>query len=442
MRKGRHSEYFAPDDVATIREHRLDFVLRFAFGIIRGDVLQSARYGVWSFHHGDEQRYRGGPPCFWEIYRGDPVNAAILQRLTDRLDSGVVLRKGFLRTLDYSYARTIDQLYFESSEWPAYVASQIRNGIFARIDAAPSVTDAPVLLSPGNAMMLRFFFRLGRNVLRRLLERRRREEWNVGVTQLSPERILAGVKVSDVTWLAPRVAGWAADPIALTENGRLHVFCEEMSTHSGKAHISATYFDGSAWGPLSPIIDAGVHASYPYVFRVEDAIYCVPETCEANEIRLYQARDFPRRWEQVTTLLSGFPAVDSTIFLHGERWWLFCTHRERSASHLYAYYSEALFGPWKPHLSNPVKIDIRGSRPAGPPFRVGKTLYRPAQDSSRTYGGRVVINRMLELTPESFAEEPHSYVEPDAHGPYGRGLHTLCFSGGYCVVDGKRWANS
>ena len=248
--------------------------------------------------------------------------------------------------------------------------------------------------------------------------------------------------VTDVTWLPPRNLGWVADPIALMNDDLMYVFCEEMSLRTGKAHISVTSFDGSTWGPVTPVIDAGVHASYPYVFRDGNAIYCVPETFEANEVRLYQARDFPRHWEQVATLLSGFPAIDSTVFFHEERWWLLCTRREHSGSHLYAYYADALLGPWKSHLRNPIKIDVRGSRPAGPPLRVGELLYRPAQDSSRTYGGRVVVHRLLELTPTNFLEEPQSYVEPNKGGLFGIGLHTLCLAGEYCLIDGKRWGRA
>jgi len=43
-------------------------------------------FGVWSWHHGDEDKYRGGPPAFWEIVNADPVTGALLQRLTERLD--------------------------------------------------------------------------------------------------------------------------------------------------------------------------------------------------------------------------------------------------------------------------------------------------------------------------------------------------------------------
>src|SRR5213596_456309 len=55
-------------------------------------------------------------------------------------------------------------------------------------------------------------------------------------------------------------------------------------------------------------------------------------------------------------------------------------------------------GPWRPHPGNPVKVDVRSSRPAGGPFLFGGNLYRPAQDCSRTYGGGITINRVTHLS--------------------------------------------
>jgi len=89
--------YFNAEDVATINKKDLDFILRFGFNIIRGEILNAARYGVWSFHHDDERKYRGSPPGFWELYYRDPVTGSILQRLTDRLDGGIVLKREPLR---------------------------------------------------------------------------------------------------------------------------------------------------------------------------------------------------------------------------------------------------------------------------------------------------------------------------------------------------------
>jgi len=65
-------------------------------------------------------------------------------------------------------------------------------------------------------------------------------------------------------------------------------------------------------------------------------------------------------------------------------------------------------------------------------------LYRPAQDCSRTYGGRVIINRVLTLTPLAFRETQVATVEPDRTGRYPAGLHTLSQVGDITLIDGKR----
>lgn len=172
-KRGKFSRYFSPEAIWTIRGHDLDFILLFARGIFRGDILNAARYGVWSYHHDDEQKYRGGPPCFWEIYHGDPLTGAMLQRLTERLDGGIVLKKGFIRTVDHSYAGNIDAAYFESASWPAQVCVDIRQGRTDALTASPSTTRAPIFHAPTNRQLARFGLKLLRN---RLAWRFRRPE--------------------------------------------------------------------------------------------------------------------------------------------------------------------------------------------------------------------------------------------------------------------------
>ena len=65
-----------------------DVLVRFGFGIVKGPMLDLPTHGVWGFHHGDEEKFRGGPPGFWEIMHDDPVTGAVLQRLTEKLDAG------------------------------------------------------------------------------------------------------------------------------------------------------------------------------------------------------------------------------------------------------------------------------------------------------------------------------------------------------------------
>ena len=83
----------APDDVARIRGYNLDVILRFGFNILKGEILTSARYGIWSYHHGDNEYYRGGPALFWELVEDNQLSGVILQILTEELDGGRVLAK-------------------------------------------------------------------------------------------------------------------------------------------------------------------------------------------------------------------------------------------------------------------------------------------------------------------------------------------------------------
>src|SRR5262249_26521280 len=67
-------------------------------GILRGGILQCARFGVLSFHHGDNCVNRGGPPGFWEVYHRWTRTGFVVQRLTEELDGGEVLLRGFVPT--------------------------------------------------------------------------------------------------------------------------------------------------------------------------------------------------------------------------------------------------------------------------------------------------------------------------------------------------------
>jgi CelD/BcsL family acetyltransferase involved in cellulose biosynthesis len=84
---------FSPADVESMRRLKLDVVLRYGFGIIRGEVLDIATCGIWSYHHDDNEFYRGAPPGFWELYENAELTGATLQVLNDSLDGGYVLAR-------------------------------------------------------------------------------------------------------------------------------------------------------------------------------------------------------------------------------------------------------------------------------------------------------------------------------------------------------------
>jgi len=444
VRAGRRSEYFTEADVETIRKFNLDFIIRFAFGIIRGEILRAARYGVWSFQHDDEEKYMGTPPGFWEIYNGDDVTGSVLQRLTDRLDATVVLKKGFLKTIHYSYPRNRDSISYESAWWPAQVCVDIRNGSAAYLNDVPSRTNAPIMPSPSNVQFIIFSLKVFRNATIRICRFLfRHEKWNIGIVA-SPITAFLNPEVKPrIHWLPQtRSNGFLADPFGIFKDDKLTILCEDFDYRTCKGIISSVESAQTTRPLIRPAIALPVHMSYPYLIVFEGEIYCIPETANAREVALFKAVEFPNSWLRVAVLIDDFAGVDCTVFRHNGLWWLFCVNRDRGDHALYVWHAKDLVGPWRSHSSNPVKMDIRSARPAGTTFIFEGYLIRPAQDCSRAYGGSIVLNRVTRLTTSEFREEPITRVEADPEGSFPDGLHTLSAVGDFTLIDGKRFGFS
>ena len=269
------------------------------------------------------------------------------------------------------------------------------------------------------------------------------DRWNIGVVSAPAARFVDADFQPEIRWLPPLPGGrYAADPFAASVGGRCHLLFEEFCSRSNRGQISALEFtEEASLVHSAPAISAGVHLSYPFLLEHEGRLYCIPESQEAGEVAVYGLEESPHVWRRMATLLPDVAAVDSTVFFHAGRWWLFCTQADAVGDanvDLYIYHALDLFGPWQAHAGNPVKSDVGGARPAGTPFVRDRRLYRPAQDCSRTYGGRLVLHEVTALTPVDFAEQPVRFLEPHRRGPYPHGLHTLSGAGPLTFIDGKR----
>ena len=437
IRKGSYAEYFRAEDIETIKEFDLDFILRFHFGIIKGEILELPRYGVWSYHHDDPEVIRGGPPCFWEIYLGHAATGAILQKLSDRLDGGPVLKKGFFPTMNRSYEANLDQALWHHG-LAAAALRRYHHGAAGCFDETPSPAGGPVYYAPTNLQMIRYFLILALNRARDKYIKKT-EKWNVGIVHRPVQDFL--LEKPAVKWLPePPPDRFFADPFAYPDAAGTVILFEDFSYPDGKGVISSLNLDDiSGVERRRPAISEPYHLSYPYLFTWEDELYCVPESGDAAEVSLYRFCRKGQRWEKKATLLKGRGFIDSTIFEYGGFWWLLCSLKEADPGlNLFAWYAPTPLGPWTEHRNNPVKTDIRSARPAGNPFWHEGALYRPGQDCSESYGGRVVINRIVELKPDRFKEEIAAVVGPYERSPYPDGLHTISGAGGITVLDGRR----
>ena len=437
-RVGRYSQRFPPAAIEELRTHALDALLRFGFGILRGEVLDVPRHGIWSFHHDDERVIRGGPPSFWEVHDGLPTTGVLLQRLTDELDAGVPLARATFRTVGYSYPRNRDRAALGAAVLPAQVARAVRRGVLDPGALPAADASAPIRRDPDNRQMIRF---LGHQTVRAVSARVRGvvagAKWNVGVVPADGPALSSGT-VAEAEWLPERRRGYYADPFPATRDGTTAVLVEDFDERSGVGVISALRRDDEGrWSVLPGVIAPGQHASYPSLVEVAGQLYCVPETARLGRVEAWRCMQFPDRWERAGTLLE-VPVVDPTVVEWGGRWWLFGGRRDRDAtSELWLWSAPSLFGPWSGHPQNPVKLDVTSSRSAGTPFELDGVLHRPAQDCSSAYGGAIVINAVVALDEERFEERPVGRIEADG-GPYPLGRHTLSYGGGLLAIDGKR----
>lgn len=416
-------------DIADrIRALDLDFVLDCSASSITGEALEAPRHGVWSWFYGEGAK---DEPCLCEIYSGRKLIEVTLERLGPRAG---VLRRGVVNTDLTSYRNTVESAMAAGVDFPAWCAKRL--AVCGRLE--PELPAGPRQ-------------RLG--AIRRGIARLRvagswaaaqfyltfmTEMWNVGVVQAPVSSFLDPKYVPDIKWLpAPGAGRFYADAFVVAHDGRFEVLLEEFDYARNQGYIASVLTCGNKFEPARVLIDEDVHMSYPFPIQCGGDLYCIPESRRSRSVALYRFDARENVWRRVQTLIDDFGALDSTVIEYDGRWWLFCTCQDDLPEcKLYLWHAADLFGPWQPHRMNPVKCDVRSSRPGGMPFWWNGSLYRPAQDSSASYGGALTINRVLELSADHFEEEPVVHIDPPRLYPHG--IHTLSGVDGITVLDGKR----
>ncbi|MFT4680879.1 MAG: hypothetical protein ACI9FU_000336 [Granulosicoccus sp.] len=438
-RKGKFSEYFSSEDLDTIKSHNLDFILRFGFGIIRGEIHNATKYGIWSFHHGDEQKYRGGPYCFWEVFYQDRLTGSILQRLTDKLDGGIVLKKGQFGTVRHSYAANIEQALSASSDWPKQVCIDINNGKTDHLNSDPSPTDAPIYKLPGNLRMIQFFFiqafAFGKHWYEKISGW---DHWGVGFVNASVGQIIEnkGIKAEWMDWVHPEKGSFIADPSLYSNGETSYLLCEKLDYSNPLGFLTFQTIENGKVGQESILLKEPHHLSYPRLILENGETFMIPETSDAGCVQAYRMIGELGKWDAPTTLIPNLKGIDPTVFKHDGKWWMFVsTLGDGHAYKLLLYYSEELLGTWKAHSNNPVKFDVRTGRGGGGVFNYENQLYRPGQDYSEKHEGALNLFKIKKLTTTEYEEDFICHLGPIKHSPFPDKIHTIDVVGDRIVID-------
>lgn len=236
-------------------------------------------------------------------------------------------------------------------------------------------------------------------------------------------------------------AGFVADPFHVRAGDAFHLFFEVWNDRERRGEIAcATSSDARTWTYDRVVLREPFHLSYPCVMQVGDAFYMVPETRQAQSVRLYRADSFPHRWTFVRELLRG-DFADATPFHHDGRWWMFA---HRGLDELRLFSAATLDGTWSEHPASPVVAGNRSlSRPGGRVLAHDGRLIRFAQDGWPLYGTCVRALEIDLLTAGDYQEHelPESpIIAATGDGWSSLGMHHVDFvqtqDSWLAIVDG------
>jgi len=417
------SDFFQEADVLRIKKHNLDVLIRCGFGILRGDVLGSSKYGIWSFHHGDNRINRGGPAGYWESMESWPETGSILQILSEDLDNGKVLYKSFSCTNKMSVNDNKSNYYWKSLSFMTrmmeYLYINGEDKFLERLEhdnRHPEFYSERLYTSPNN-------YELAKLTLKKIVEKINILHFNKFFFEQWILMYHIKNDFSSSLWrykklIPPKDRFWA-DPHVIFKDDKYYIFIEEYIYQTNVGHISLITMDGKGnFTEPEIVLERPYHLSYPFVFECQDEYYMIPESSANRTIELYKSKSFPYTWEFEMNLMEGVNAVDATVFYHNRKWWMFTNIIENEGAsswdELFLFSSDALHSDkWQPHPQNPVVSDCKSSRPAGKVFCKNGAIYRPSQNCSVRYGYGFNISEITSLDEKSYREVLVSSVKPN-----------------------------
>lgn len=431
---------YAEQDIAALRALGLDLILRAnGTGIYQGNILSASRDGIISFHHGDNRWNRGGPPGFWEVYLRKAATGFVIQILNDKLDAGRVIFRGEAPT-KRTYTQNMVNLYQVANPFMAkIICDYAETGQLPVAEVSRPFTHQ-ILKTPKFTVTLNYIWRTIVALLVLALKRKvfgLHQRWSVAYLRAD----WRSANLSKALVIKNPPGRFLADPFVVQGAKEAVIFVEDYSYSNARGTISAVVVaPDKSYRILPDVVKEPFHLSFPFVFKYAGQLYMVPESFEANSIRLYKCIEFPARWEYQYDLMTGVRAVDSLICENGGHWWMLCNLASEGSnefgSALYAFSADSpVSRNWRPHARNPISFSVSHGRNAGLLRGKGGENYRVRQRHDiGQYGRAASIAKITRLDGDCFTEEDYAVLEAQFDDGL-LGMHHMHADGRNLVFD-------
>lgn len=381
-----------------IKNFNLDIILRFDLNILIGEILNTAKYGVWSFHHGDNNIIRGSSPCFFEIVKNKKYTHLILQKLNNSLDGGDVLCRGSIITHPI-HIKNLKNTQSLSLDLFIKAVNNIRSNkikieqkkiYFSNIYKSPSAYDSFNYVK-------KLCFAIVKS-LRRKFFPYYRNNWsiyhNTGNPFVNP---LYNSKLS----IGKNSKFFSADPFLYNKGKYKLIFFEK---YFKKEKVGFIYVKDLLTMKENKINLSSGHKSFPTIFSRNGNYFLTVESKSNNRLEFYKASKFPHKWELYKTFFHGKKISDPTVFNFQKKLWLSFSCGQYCDSKRYLYLIDKDFNLIS-HNSNPISLMAETSRNAGNIFKFENKYFRPVMQSSFfDYGEHIDLYEIKKLDLNNYDE--------------------------------------
>lgn len=428
---------FLNKDIEKIKSKNLDVIIRLGSGIIRGELLNASKNGIFSFHHGDNLLFRGGPPGFWEVYFSKPLTGFIIQKLTNVLDGGKIIFKGHVETKSNYYLNQAS-IFKNSAKYLSKVLEDLRDGkIKYKIEQNDKVK---IFKDPKFLVAIKYLFITYLKLSKKFFNEKiinKRIRWHVSYKS---EENLEDLKLDNFKVIENNNKNrFLADPFAFKKDNKNFIFLEDFNFSNKKGIISCFEVKNNESKFLGPVLEENFHLSFPYIFEYEGKIFMCPETHQKKEIRIYICEEFPLKWKFYKTLIKKINSVDTILFEKDKLWWLITSTSNISTkdfNELNIFYSEngPLTDTWTAHDLNPIVVNPNIARNGGLIINNDKIFRISQKNGFNVYGESFSVNEIKVLNKSNFKEVKTFDFNPNFKKNL-KGTHHLNNSGNFFVND-------
>ena len=234
--------------------------------------------------------------------------------------------------------------------------------------------------------------------------------------------------------------GWFADPFILeVRDKKIFVLVEEYEYNKKKGRLCIITVSKDNYKLLNvkSILELDTHLSYPSVYKIENKIYICPENNEGGSVKAYELVD--KKLINPTVLIDE-PLVDTQFVEVNGSYYAFGVKNIKGlmseTKELRVFKSDKFLGSYSYLYS--IKNDLCEERGAGNIFKVGNTIYRPAQCCEGGYGKAIIIYEML-FDNGKIEEREVFRFSGKVCKKWGVGMHQFHTDEGMTVVDGQEF---